>query len=130
MEGSSVRSRAATSFQALRPSLTADATRLLGHAEAIAFRARLETSMLDIQRARQVGYVCHADRFAGSLRAVADNLDYLDKLGITHLHLMRLLEPRAGENDGGYAVRDYRAVDPRLGTTGTSSTRSRSAASR
>ena len=24
--------------------------------------------------------------------------------------------PRPGENDGGYAVMDYRAVDPRLGT--------------
>jgi amylosucrase len=161
MEGSSVRSRAATSFQALRPSLTADATRLLGHAEAVAFLVRLETTLLDIfepletvygavplaelagsalaaaaerpaelrdldrrreidrnwyQRARQVGYVCYADRFAGSLRAVADNLDYLDELGVTYLHLMPLLEPRAGENDGGYAVRDYRAVDPRLGT--------------
>jgi amylosucrase len=27
-----------------------------------------------------------------------------------------LLQPRPGENDGGYAVADYRAVDPRLGT--------------
>ena len=34
----------------------------------------------------------------------------------TYLHLMPLLEPREGANDGGYAVRDYRAVDPRLGT--------------
>ena len=29
---------------------------------------------------------------------------------------MPLLEPRPGENDGGYAVMDYRAVDPRVGT--------------
>jgi amylosucrase len=29
---------------------------------------------------------------------------------------MPLLKPRPGENDGGYAVMDYRAVDPRLGT--------------
>ena len=28
----------------------------------------------------------------------------------------RCCEPRPGENDGGYAVMDYRAVDPRLGT--------------
>jgi amylosucrase len=41
-------------------------------------------------------------------------LDYLDELGVTYLHLMPLLEPRPGENDGGYAVQDYRAVDPRL----------------
>ena len=29
---------------------------------------------------------------------------------------MPLLQPRPGENDGGYAVADYRAVDPQLGT--------------
>jgi amylosucrase len=68
------------------------------------------------QRARMVGYVCYADRFAGSLRSVVDKLDYLDELGVTYLHLMPLLKPRPGENDGGYAVMDYRSVDPRLGT--------------
>ena len=35
---------------------------------------------------------------------------------MSYLHLMPLLEPRPGENDGGYAVMDYRAVDPRVGT--------------
>lgn len=146
--GSSVRTRAASAFEALPPSLPARATERLGRSEALAFVARLATSLLDIyeplevvygtvdlndlvevlldaagdrpvalrnldrrleidprryQRARQVGYVCYADRFAGSLRAVADNLDYLDELGVTYLHLMPLLEPRPGENDGGYA---------------------------
>ena len=47
---------------------------------------------------------------------VEDRLDYLGELGIRYLHLMPLLKPRAGENDGGYAVEDYDAVDPRLGT--------------
>ena len=28
---------------------------------------------------------------------------------------MPLLAPREGDSDGGYAVRDYRAVDPRFG---------------
>jgi amylosucrase len=68
------------------------------------------------QRSRMVGYVCYADRFAGKLAAIGDKLDYLDELGVTYLHLMPLLQPRPGENDGGYAVLDYRAVDPRLGT--------------
>ncbi len=63
-----------------------------------------------------VGYVAYADRFAGDLRGVAERLDYLGELGVRYLHLMPLLEPRAGENDGGYAVADYDAVDPRLGT--------------
>ncbi len=67
-------------------------------------------------RARQVGYVAYTDRFAGTLAGVVDHLDHLDELGITYLHLMPLLRPRAGENDGGYAVADYDEVDSRLGT--------------
>jgi amylosucrase len=63
-----------------------------------------------------IGYVCYADRFAGTLAGVADRLGYLEELGVRYLHLMPLLEPREGENDGGYAVADYDAVDPRLGT--------------
>jgi amylosucrase len=68
------------------------------------------------QRTRMVGYVCYADRFCGTLRDLPERLDYLDELGVTYLHLMPLLRPRPGENDGGYAVMDYRAVDARLGT--------------
>jgi amylosucrase len=67
------------------------------------------------QNERMVGYVCYADRFAGTLADVAGRLDYLDELGVRYLHLMPLLRPRPGENDGGYAVMDYRSVDPRLG---------------
>jgi amylosucrase len=68
------------------------------------------------QRSRMIGYVCYADRFAGSLPGVRQHLDYLAELGVTYLHLMPLLRPRGGENDGGYAVADYDAVDPRVGT--------------
>jgi amylosucrase len=63
-----------------------------------------------------VGYVCYADRFARSLPGVRRHLDYLTELGVTYLHLMPLLRPRNGENDGGYAVEDYDAVDPRVGS--------------
>jgi len=68
------------------------------------------------QRTRMQGYVCYVDRFCGALPELPGKLDYLAELGTTYLHLMPLLEPRPGENDGGYAVMDYRAVDPRLGT--------------
>ena len=67
------------------------------------------------ERSRHVGYVCYADRFAGSLRGVLDHVDHLRDLGVTYLHLMPLLRPRPGDSDGGYAVADFRAVDPRLG---------------
>jgi amylosucrase len=68
------------------------------------------------QRARNLGYVCYVDRFCGTLDQVPGTLDYLAELGVTYLHLMPLLKPRDGENDGGYAVQDYQAVDPRVGT--------------
>jgi amylosucrase len=68
------------------------------------------------QRSRMIGYVCYADRFAGSLPDISQHLDYLVELGVTYLHLMPLLRPREGENDGGYAVVDYTQVDPRVGT--------------
>ncbi len=69
-----------------------------------------------LQRPEMVGYVCYADRFAGSLAGVADHLDHLSGLGVRYLHLMPLLKPRPGENDGGYAVMDYRNVREDLGT--------------
>ena len=77
---------------------------------------RREIDQAWFQRSRMIGYVCYADRFAGSLEGVAKHLDYLVELGVTYLHLMPLLKPRPGENDGGYAVQDYDEVDPRVGT--------------
>ena len=63
-----------------------------------------------------IGYVFYVDRFAGTLRGVEDHLDYLGELGVRYVHLMPILKPREGDNDGGYAVADYRAVNPRFGT--------------
>jgi glycosidase len=68
------------------------------------------------QRSRMIGYVCYTDQFAGTLAGVRQHLDYLAELGVTYLHLMPLLRSRDGENDGGYAVADYDATDPRIGT--------------
>lgn len=65
---------------------------------------------------KQIGYVCYADRFAETLAGVQDHIGYLRELGITYLHLMPLLHPREGADDGGYAVTDYKSVRPDLGT--------------
>src|SRR3954447_15497164 len=65
---------------------------------------------------RMLGYATYADRFGGTLRGVAQKVDYLAELGVTYLHLLPLLRPRPGANDGGYAVMDYRAVREDLGT--------------
>ncbi len=69
-----------------------------------------------LQRPGMVGYACYADRFAGTLAGVGERVGYLRELGVTYLHLMPLLLPREGDNDGGYAVADYRHVRPDLGT--------------
>jgi amylosucrase len=75
-----------------------------------------------LQQPRMFGYACYTERFAGSdgrdgdLAGLAGRLDHLEELGVTYLHLMPLLQPREGDNDGGYAVQDYRSVRPDLGT--------------
>jgi amylosucrase len=69
-----------------------------------------------LQREQAVGYVCYVDRFAGTLAGVRERLPYLRELGVNYLHLMPLLAARPEPNDGGYAVADYGAVEPSLGT--------------
>ena len=63
-----------------------------------------------------VGMTLYTDLFAGSIKKLSQKIDYFNDLGISFLHLMPLLKPREGENDGGYAVEDYRNIDPRLGS--------------
>ena len=63
-----------------------------------------------------VAYVFYIDKFAGSLANLPTHIDYLRGLGVTYAHLMPCLKPRPGQSDGGYAVMDYRAINPALGT--------------
>ena len=97
-------------------------------AEAVAARSA-DLRRLDHQRTldpgwfgheSMVGYCCYTHRFAGTLRAVGQSpaIEHLASLGVRYLHLMPVLRPRPGDNDGGYAVEDYREVDPRIGHDG------------
>ncbi len=63
-----------------------------------------------------VGMLMYVDRFAGTLKGVQEKLDYIQEAGVNYLHLMPLLESPAGRSDGGYAVADFRKVQPQLGT--------------
>ncbi|NDJ55175.1 MAG: amylosucrase [Chloroflexi bacterium] len=63
-----------------------------------------------------VGGVCYVDLFAGDLAGLREKIPYLKELGLTYLHLMPLFRSPAQNSDGGYAVSDYRQVDPKLGT--------------
>jgi amylosucrase len=69
-----------------------------------------------LHREQAVGYVTYVDRFAGTISGVRERVPYLRELGVTYLHLMPLLRARPAPNDGGYAVADYGAVEPALGT--------------
>ncbi len=62
------------------------------------------------------GMSLYVDRFSGNLKTMPDRLPYLQKLGINFLHLMPLFQSPEGESDGGYAVSDFRKIDPRFGT--------------
>lgn len=63
-----------------------------------------------------LAYSCYVDRFGGTLEGVRRRVPYLQSLGVRYLHLLPFFLPRAGDSDGGFAVRDFEAVDPRLGT--------------
>ncbi|WP_375420031.1 alpha-amylase family glycosyl hydrolase [uncultured Sphingomonas sp.] len=63
-----------------------------------------------------LGYSAYVDRFGGTLAGVGDRIGYLEDLGVRYLHLLALLKARGGDSDGGFAVADYLAVEPRLGT--------------
>ena len=61
------------------------------------------------------GMSLYVDRFAGSLKGLAEKLNYFEELGVNFLHLMPVFESPAGESDGGYAVSNFRKVDDRFG---------------
>ncbi|WP_407659941.1 amylosucrase [Litorilinea aerophila] len=68
------------------------------------------------QSEKMLGAVYYVDLFAGDLQGLRKKIPYLQELGVTYLHLMPLFQAPQPENDGGYAISDYRQVDPRLGT--------------
>lgn len=77
-----------------------------------------ETRALDpswIHAPGQAAYCFYVDRFAENLQGLAGRSAYLADLGVKWLHPLPLLKPRLGDSDGGFAVADYRQVDPRLG---------------
>ncbi|MCA9299200.1 MAG: hypothetical protein KDA28_09050, partial [Phycisphaerales bacterium] len=63
-----------------------------------------------------VGMALYTDGFAGDLPGVRALLPYLQELGVNLVHLMPILRCPGGASDGGYAVSDFRDVDPRVGT--------------
>jgi len=65
---------------------------------------------------KMVGGALYVDLFSENLGKLRQSISYFKDLGLSYLHLMPLFAVRPGDNDGGYAISNYRSVDPRLGT--------------
>ena len=63
-----------------------------------------------------VGMMLYVDNFADNLKGVREKIDYIKESGVNYLHLMPLLKSPKDRSDGGYAVADFRRVQPELGT--------------
>ena len=63
-----------------------------------------------------LGMMLYTQNFGGNLKGVRKHLDYLQRTGVNYVHLMPLLTSPEGRSDGGYAVADFRSVDPKYGT--------------
>ena len=63
-----------------------------------------------------VGMMLYVDLFNQDFNGLKEKIPYFKDLGINTIHLMPFLDVPEFENDGGYAVRDYRKVNPKFGT--------------
>lgn len=71
------------------------------------------------KQSENIMYVLYADLFAADaakeakLKGLIERLDYLTDLGVTNIHILPALE---SSGDAGFAVDNYRKIDPELGT--------------
>jgi len=68
------------------------------------------------QSQEMVGMQLYVDLFNNNLKGIEKKIPYFKELGINFLHLMPITTRPKGENDGGYAVNSYNAVDRRFGS--------------
>ena len=65
-----------------------------------------------------LGMQMYIDNFAGTIKGVEKKLNYIQQCNVNYIHLMPFLDTPADKSrsDGGYAVSDFRRVNPELGT--------------
>ncbi|MDD7219970.1 MAG: alpha-amylase family glycosyl hydrolase [Clostridia bacterium] len=63
-----------------------------------------------------MGMMMYVSNFSETLKGLEEKLDYVQECNVNYLHLMPLLLSPKGKSDGGYAVADFRTVQPELGT--------------
>ncbi len=82
---------------------------------------------LDLERERDynwflsqkwVGMALYCDGFADNLSGLRQRLGYFQELGVNLVHVMPIMRCPPGKSDGGYAISDFREIDPAVGTLG------------
>ena len=63
-----------------------------------------------------MGMMLYIDNFADNLKGLKEKIDYIESCNVNYIHLMPFLDTPKGRSDGGYAVADFRKVQPELGT--------------
>ncbi len=63
-----------------------------------------------------LGMCLYIDNFGKNIKGVQEKIPYLKECGVNYVHLMPFLDTVKGKSDGGYAVADFRKVEPSLGT--------------
>jgi len=63
-----------------------------------------------------VGMALYCQGFADNLADMRKKLPYLQELGINLVHILPICDCPEQQNDGGYAVRDFRKIDARNGS--------------
>jgi amylosucrase len=81
-----------------------------------ALDGRREKEPAWFKRPEVIGGVLYVDLFSDNLALLHEHIPYFKELHLSYLHLMPIFAVPHGENDGGYAVSSYRAVNPDLGT--------------
>ncbi len=63
-----------------------------------------------------VGMALYCKGFSGDLHNLQQRLHYFQELGVNLVHVMPILRCPEGSSDGGYAVSDFREINPDVGT--------------
>jgi amylosucrase len=62
-----------------------------------------------------VGMALYCKGFADNLQGLQERLHYFQELGINLVHVMPIMRCPEGSSDGGYAVSDFREINPEVG---------------
>ncbi|MCX4189038.1 alpha-amylase family glycosyl hydrolase [Methylophaga sp. OBS3] len=107
-----------------RPDFAEQAQRLVETMARQYINRSEELRQLDIEREQDynwflsqkwVGMAMYANGFAKNLQGMREHLHYFQDLGVNLLHIMPIMRCPEGKSDGGYAVSDFRQIDPRVG---------------